>query len=62
MKNDFDDNTAADEYWNAVHQVLERIEKLCERPANPSLAYQNLRTIRDLTKMLQGVFGKKINP
>jgi hypothetical protein len=40
-----------------IQQILERIEKLSQRPENPGMAYRNLETINALVNTLRGKLG-----
>lgn len=42
-----------------IQQILERLEKLSQRPENPGLAYRNLETINALIDTLKDKLGKK---
>jgi hypothetical protein len=42
-----------------ILQILERIEKLSQRPDNPGMAYRNLETINALMNTLRERLGQK---
>lgn len=45
----------------AIIQILDRLEKLSQRPENPGLAYRNLETINALMNTLRERLGQKAN-
>jgi hypothetical protein len=41
-----------------INQILDRIEKLSQRPDNPGMAYRNLETINALLNTLRERLGQ----
>ncbi len=44
-----------------VLQIMERIEKLSQRPENPGMAYRNLETINALLSALRERLGPDVD-
>lgn len=43
-----------------ILQILERIEKLSQRPENPGIAYRNLETINALMETLRDRLNQRV--
>jgi hypothetical protein len=43
-----------------IRQILERLEKLSQRPENPGMAYRNLETINALISALRSKLGETV--